>query len=481
MTYPSPGRVRGGVCLIALASMAFAIPSSTPAEAGESTISIDPVVGHPFQRAVVTGAGFGTDETVDISFDRLAFAKVVAGPDGSFVFRRRVPRAALPGPATVAAFGESSGSRARASFIVRTNWPMLNGDPTHTGDNPFENVLSPSTVLGLHEAWTARVGTYSDESPVVVDGVVYVGADSNDHLWALDASTGAVRWTFPTGGPVDSTPAVSAGAVFVTSYFGDLFAVDAGTGAELWSHPIGNYAFSSPAVADGVVYVGGGDDESLHALDAATGAELWSFNTGSYVGSSPAVAHGVVYVGSLDHNVYAVDAETGTELWRYLTGDSVYSSPAVVDGVVYIGSDDHNVYALDAATGTELWMRATADMVNATPAVASGVVYVSSDDNNVYALDAATGSELWSVDIGWSNLPSSPTVANGVVYVGGWKGGAGLYAVDAATGAQLFRYSKPGWVGASPTVVDGRVYVSASNQTLYCLDLTGPPGGCGFH
>ena len=55
--------------------------------------------------------------------------------------------------------------------------------------------------------------------------------------------------------------------------------------------------------------------------------------------------------------------------------------------------------------------------VDSSPAVANGVVYVGSEDNNVYALNASTGALLWKYATG-SVVTSSPAVANGVVYVG---------------------------------------------------------------
>ena len=78
----------------------------------------------------------------------------------------------------------------------------------------------------------------------------------------------------------------------------NVFALNASTGALLWSYETGAPLFSSPAVANGVVYVGA-DDGNVYALNASTGAKLWSFDTGCDVRhSSPAVANGVVYVGS---------------------------------------------------------------------------------------------------------------------------------------------------------------------------------------
>jgi outer membrane protein assembly factor BamB len=110
-------------------------------------------------------------------------------------------------------------------------------------------------------------------------------------------------------------------------------------------------------------------------------------------------------------------------MWSFRTLGAVISSPAVANGVVYAGSYDDSVFALNASTGALLWSFATGGYVGSSVAVANGVVYVSSQDNNVYALNASTGALLWSFTI--MHGISSPTVANGMVYVGS---GAKLYA-----------------------------------------------------
>jgi outer membrane protein assembly factor BamB len=263
--------------------------------------------------------------------------------------------------------------------------------------------------------------------PAVADGILYIGT-FDEGLFALNAETGVKLWSYPSFySRVFSAPAVVNGVV----YFDDaedpgndhLYALDSSTGAPLWSDQLNTFN-SSPAVADGLVYVGT-DDDYLYALDALTGAQLWSYKTGWVVRSSPAVANGVVYVGSYDDNVYALNATTGALLWTFATGDQVDSSPAVVDGVVYIGSGDHNIYALDAGSGAKLWRYTTGDAVYSSPAVANGVVYAGSRDGNVYALDARTGSRLWSYTTG-NAVWASPAVVNGLVYVGSYD--SNLYA-----------------------------------------------------
>ncbi len=140
------------------------------------------------------------------------------------------------------------------------------------------------------------------------------------------------------------------GVVYVGS--GDnIYALNATTGTLLWSYTTGDWVFSSPAVANGVVYVGSRDG-NVYALNASTGTLLWSYATGEYVDSSPAVANGVVYVGSENNNVYALNASTGTLLWSYTTAPGAFLA-RVANGVLYVSS--RNVYALDATTGAKLW------------------------------------------------------------------------------------------------------------------------------
>ena len=181
---------------------------------------------------------------------------------------------------------------------------------------------------------------------------------------------------------------------------------------------------------------------------------LWSYATGGAVSSSPAVVNGVVYVGSADGNLYAFDSVLGGKLWSYATGGAVSSSPAVVNGVVYVGSADGNLYALNAVTGSRLWSYATGGAVYSSPAVVNGIIYVASS-NKMLALDASTHNVLWSFNGGGLPNTSSPTVANGKVYVVLWVTYYSLYVFDASTGAQLGSTPLGNHAGGTVAVVDG--------------------------
>ena len=202
----------------------------------------------------------------------------------------------------------------------------------------------------------------SFSAPAVANGVAYLPAgdvlDRTFWLTAVNAGTGAppALWNFPSFGYF-SSPAVASGSLFIGSQDDNVYALNASTGDLLWTYTTGNTVTGSPAVANGVVYVGSADD-NVYALNASTGAKLWSFTTGNQVISSPAVANGVVYINSTDGNLYALNAGTGAKLGSYVIGTG-YASPVVVGGVVYARgnstSEDGYVYAF--SIGADLFLR----------------------------------------------------------------------------------------------------------------------------
>ena len=273
-------------------------------------IALSAVSGPPTTAVTVSGAGFGTDEAVDIYFGTTDEALASTSSTGNFAgIVVQVPATAVPGTAYLTAVGRHSGLSAQAQFSVSTSWVQFHYSGKHEGFNPYENVLSASNVSGIDVVWSFTTGSGVYSSPAVADGVVYVGSQ-DVNVYALSAATGAKVWSVPTEGGV----------------------------------------FSSPAVADRVVYVGS-QDRNVYALSAATGAKAWTFPTGGGVQSSPAVADGVVYVGSEDGNVYALSADGGAELWSFTAGGQIYAPPAVADGVVYVGSNDNNMYSFALAGG----------------------------------------------------------------------------------------------------------------------------------
>jgi hypothetical protein len=87
-----------------------------------------------------------------------------------------------------------------------------------------------------------------------------------------------VQWKFHTNGFVLSSPAISAGVLYVGSTDGNLYAVDIKSGTQKWKFPAGVRITSSPAVAGGLVYFESYSGNFI-ALDITNGQEKWKFQT----------------------------------------------------------------------------------------------------------------------------------------------------------------------------------------------------------
>jgi len=121
-----------------------------------------------------------------------------------------------------------------------------------------------------------------------------------------------------------------------------------------------------------------------------------------------------------------------------------------------------------------LWSYTTGGSVQSSPSVVNGVVYVGSNDNNLYALRADTGAKLWSFPLNTGGIfHASPAVANGVVYIGSSNDEPNdkLYALDGKTGAVLWTYFGDGAsIYCSPAVANGVVYFASGDGDLYALN-----------
>ena len=238
--------------------------------------------------------------------------------------------------------------------------------------------LTAAQVPNLKLKWAFGFpeGLSAYGQPTVVAGRVFVGTDTG-WVYALDARTGCVFWSYRAKGAVRS--AVTVGAVHGRAgvrwglFFGDFHAnaygLDAQTGAELWTRHVDDHFVAritaGPAYHAGRVYVPVSSSEefsastldypcctargSVVALDASTGRQFWKAwvvdapqptrknskgvqlyaPAGGSVWNSPTVdpRRRAVYFGTGDGEtepaaattdaILAVDMETGRRLWSY--------------------------------------------------------------------------------------------------------------------------------------------------------------------
>ncbi len=114
-------------------------------------------------------------------------------------------------------------------------------------------------------------------------------------------------------------------------------------------------------------------------------------------------------------------------------------------------------------------VRASTDLAtNSLPPLPT--VFAGSLDGNVYALDAGTGLQVWRFATHGAIL-ASPTVAGTHVYAGSDDGN--IYALDTRTGAKIWQSATGGPIVAAPDVVHGIVYVASLSNSVHALDAGG--------
>jgi alcohol dehydrogenase (cytochrome c) len=162
------------------------------------------------------------------------------------------------------------------------------------------NQITRKNVGLLRPVWVYQAGEQGslEATPLVVDDVVYL-TEANSVVTALDSHTGRPLWRWSPSparpprtigfGPTNRGVAILDRTVFVGTLDARLVALDAASGAVRWSVAVANnangYAITSaPLALDGKVLIGVSGGEAgirgfLDAYDAKTGARLWRFWT----------------------------------------------------------------------------------------------------------------------------------------------------------------------------------------------------------
>jgi quinohemoprotein ethanol dehydrogenase len=182
------------------------------------------------------------------------------------------------------------------------NWITNGGSLTNDRFSTLDEI-NTENVSQLKGDWMTKIGQnataakFSAEGQALeYEGTIYI-PDGADDVFAVDASSGEILWTYEPHLPADPLGeviccgwdnrgvAIGDGMVFVSQLNGDQVALDQETGKVKWSTPVvqpgqGFSITSAPLYYNGNLYVGGSGGEygirgRLTALDATTGKVLW--------------------------------------------------------------------------------------------------------------------------------------------------------------------------------------------------------------
>jgi uncharacterized protein YjbI with pentapeptide repeats/outer membrane protein assembly factor BamB len=218
-----------------------------------------------------------------------------------------------------------------------------------------------------------------------------------------------------------------------------------------------------------------GDDNTENVItpaNAGTLRRVWAFGSTGGLNSAyaPAVDAGVAYAVSTSGQLTALSATTGRKLWSWTDPNAGSPFPRVEAPVTAVGNlafvaDTNYLWAIGPG-GYVAWKSYITP--TSAPTVAGSQLYVADGlGGYLYALNAASGRQLWKVKPG-TNGCTSPAYLAGIVYA---SCGNTLYALSAATGATEWNWTDSDGTLTTSAVSGSTVYVSdAKGDSVYAIN-----------
>lgn len=206
--------------------------------------------------------------------------------------------------------------------------------------------------------------------------------------------------------------------------------------------------------------------------------------------SPPVIADGRIFTRDAVGTVRAWTWPDMRQLWSFVPRPKTMKSSdiggglAIDGGVLYVVDGVAQTLALDASTGNVKWRIDCGTPGRSAPTVVDGRVFFGTIDERLFAVDAATGNQLWTYTATEADTvifgQPAPAVVDGVVLAG--FGSGDLVALRAATGEMVWSDSLGGANGrgamldlscvrGAPAIQGGTAYAISMSQVLVAIDM----------
>ncbi len=227
----------------------------------------------------------------------------------------------------------------------KINWKVTTGGPVlfKTGPVVVNDVIYIATGYGNISAfdltgkllWENNLDEGVYNSVMVYKNNVVIATDTLT-MYALNTKDGDEEWSADLDDRVITlTPLGYGDYVYFGCYSGKFYSININTGDLAWTFMTGGPIYSSPALYKNSILFGS-DDGYLYSLDNAKGTLIWKFKAGGPVNSSPLVAFESVFVTS-DSTLFALNPANGDVLWQNSFDSKIKTSPAITEDTVILG------------------------------------------------------------------------------------------------------------------------------------------------
>ncbi len=396
----------------------------------------------------------------EINVDNSVYTTIMAARDTLFV----------PSKGRLLALQNPSVRSTKSNRVSKANWPSARGNSANTGVS--HDVLPPH----IRSLWTFRTDSECEASPVIADGVAYVG-DLVDSLYAIDVRNGLPRWKLKNEEGFAASPLLVGERLFIGDLGGTMQCVDARVGKLIWRYDTGAPISGSANAFDGFV-VCGNENGTIFAFEPKTGELAWKTTVATQLRSgAPAIDGSRIVIAGCDHQMHVLEVDSGRKLLSADIASPTIATPAVRNGFAFVGTEDGVLFCIELATGKVRWRfehKSITKGIRGSVAVTDDLVVVASRGKTLLAIDVERGDLLWQFNAK-SSFDSSPVIVDRHVVLGSTDGR--LYVIDVATGETRLVYETGSSVTGSVAVADGRFVLTTDDGKIICLgDPNGPSG-----
>jgi polyvinyl alcohol dehydrogenase (cytochrome) len=418
---------------------------------------------------------------------------------------------------SIALASGSAGDKARATPVVTEDKVIVGTQGgIFVGGGPGGKVIAFDRVTGAVR-WVTTLETHPaaiiTQAATVFDGRVYVGVASQEEalaafvpgyvlsfrgsMAALDLGTGAILWKTYVAPPGYTGNAVWGSSPAVDTKRKQVY-IATGNNYSVPPEVLACVAAAPPGAARAACLPADDYFDSIMALNASTGAVKWSTRAIDYdawtVDCIPFFGD-----GDLCPEPAGPDFDFGQAPALYTTKDGKGKTIERVGA----GQKSGQYWSLDPDTGEAKWFTqagpgGTAGGLQWGSAVDKTRVYTANANSNFVpwplfggggttvngvwsGINAVTGAMLWQHTPSSGGGTSGPvTTANGVVYGCSLDALGHMYALDAATGAELWKFASGGSCLSGAAISDATLYWGSGysnfgfgtpNNKLYAFSL----------
>lgn len=403
-------------------------------------------------------------------------------------------------------------------------------DAVTSPENPYEEepcLIDCDTLpVGLKVIWQSPVGV-TDTNFHTTNRIIFIDKSfinnknftgPNDILAARDILTGEFLWTWDDineladGSSISDIDKISEKIIACAGK--DIFVIDAQTGITDWKTDAGDTGgrgWPRISIIGDKIYHShiseGTDYETAYLVQADINTPQWdtlfAIHKSEQEGYRPGIEPPVLWLDptgdsilifkSSEYNFSAIDSrgvlyafnlEKKEVVWRIndIEGAQRTSPPVVYQNKIYCFGASQTIQCINAITGEVLWTKIFDSPLEGASfgnsLVLENKLIVKTDGNTIYALDLASGHEIWRTE----NAGATPTALqyyNGNVYYSS-IGDSKIFGVNVQTGQVILEEQTPNkaaypnaeftWSGLRIDTNTGYLY-TADGHFAMCIDL----------